>query len=883
MPPENAEAQRLADAAAQNVPWGRWGPYLSERQWGTVREDYSADGDAWGSFPHDMARSRAYRWGEDGLLGVCDDGAVLCFALALWNGADPILKERPFGLTNPEGNHGEDVKEYYYFLANTPTHSYMKALYKYPQRAFPYEDLVEVNRSRSRQDPEYELLDTGAFADNRYFDVTVEYAKAGPEDLLVRISATNRGPDAAALSLLPTLWFRNTWSWGWDDRKPELRAVDSGDGSAQLIRADHHALGTYWLRCEGHTTLLFTENESNTERLWDTPNRMPYVKDGINQAVVHGDTGAVNPQNVGTKVAARYDCVVLPGETETIVLRLTAGPTAPAMTDAERIFTQREQEYDDFYRQLASDALTPDEQLVLQQALAGLLWSKQFYHYNVRTWLQGDPGQPPPPPQRLSGRNHEWQTLDNKNILSMPDTWEYPWYAAWDLAFHCVTLALVDPAGAKGQLIDLLREWYMRPDGQIPAYEWSFSDLNPPIQAWAALHVYRTERDLHRSADRNFLERIFHKLLINFTWWVNREDRDGRNVFQGGFLGLDNIGIFNRDMALPTGGYLEQSDGTAWMGMYSLNMLGIALELAHGDHVYEDIATKLFEHFLYIAAAMNDLGGQDVALWNEEDGFFYDVIHLPDGSFEPLKVRTLVGLIPLLAVQTVQPEELTDLPDFCDRLQAFLDHRPDLASLLPQWDEAGKGSLRLLSLVHGHRTKQVLARMLDPQEFLSDHGIRSLSAYYREHPYTLNVGGTSYEVKYQPAESDSGEFGGNSNWRGPVWFPLNYLLVEALRAYQEYYSDDFLVEYPTGSGTTLPLRSIADDLSQRLTGIFLRGPDGRRPVFGDHQTLQTDPHWRDLLPFHEYFHGDTAAGLGAGHQTGWTALVANLLAQKRAR
>ena len=877
----DAERQRVA-ANGGSVPWNRWGPYLSERQWGTVREDYSADGDAWRSFPHDMARSRAYRWGEDGLLGICDDGAVLCFAVALWNGADPILKERPFGLTNPEGNHGEDVKEYYYFLANTPTHSYMKALYKYPQRAFPYEDLIEVNGRRGRDEPEYELLDTGVFGESRYFDVVVEYAKAGPEDLCIRISATNRGPETASLSLLPTLWFRNTWSWGRDDRKPELHAV-AGNGSSALVEAAHHDLGTYQLRCEGTPTLLFTENESNTERLWNVPNRTPYVKDGIDRAVVHGESSAVNPDRTGTKVAARYDRTIAPGATESVTLRLSSSTAAPSPDSTAEIITQRAAEHDDFYRGLAPDALSEDERLIFQQALAGLLWSKQFYHYDVRTWLQGDPGQPPPPPQRLAGRNHEWQTLDNKNILSMPDTWEYPWYAAWDLAFHCVTLALVDPAGAKGQLTDLLREWYMRPDGQVPAYEWSFSDLNPPIHAWAALRVYRLEQELYGAADTGFLERIFHKLLINFTWWVNREDRDGRNVYQGGFLGLDNIGIFNRDLALPTGGYLEQSDGTAWMGMYALNLLGIALELAHGDHVYEDMATKLFEHFMYIAGAMNDLGGDGLALWNDEDGFFYDVIHLPDGSFESLNVRTLVGLIPLLAVQTVRPEALADLPDFRACLQWFLDHRPDLAALVSQWDEPGKGSLRLLSLVHGHRAKQVLHRMLDPGEFLSDHGIRSLSAYHREHPYVLDAGGSRYEVQYEPAESDSGEFGGNSNWRGPVWFPINYLLIEALRAYEEYYTDDFRVEYPTGSGATIPLGAIADDLAARLIGIFRRGLDGRRPVFGGNETLQTDPYWRDLLPFHEYFHGDTGAGLGASHQTGWTALVANLLAQKRTR
>jgi hypothetical protein len=877
-PADNPEQQRLLAAQQGHSPWYRWGPYLSERQWGTVREDYSADGNAWSYLTHDQTRSRAYRWGEDGLLGICDQGCRLCFGLALWNGADPILKERLFGLTNGEGNHGEDVKEYYYFLDSTPTHSSMKALYKYPQQAFPYADLVAENGRRTRDDPEYELLDTAVFAEDRYFDVVVEYAKVAPEDLLIRISATNRGPDPAPLHLLPTLWFRNTWSWGRDDRRPALKAVDVPAGGMRVVLAQHAELGQRWLSCEGTPELLFTENESNSERLWGSPNRTPYVKDGIHRRVVNGDDDAVNPALVGTKVAAHYTFTVAPGATETIHLRLAdEGPSAPPSTAIDEM-GKRQAEADTFYALLPGAPAGEEARLVQRQALAGLLWSKQYYGYDVRIWLEGDPAQPPPPAQRRLGRNSGWQTLNNDDVIIMPDTWEYPWYAAWDLAFHCVTMALVDATVAKRQLILLLREWYMHPNGQLPAYEWNFDDVNPPVHAWAALRVYQIERQATGKGDRAFLERVFLKLLLNFTWWVNREDREGRNIFQGGFLGLDNIGVFDRSAGLPGGGYLEQADGTAWMGMYCLNMLAIALELAVDESGYEDIATKFFEHFMYIAGALNDLGGQGVSLWDDQDEYFYDVLHLPDGTLQPLKVRTMVGLIPLFAVQTFDPALLDRMPRFKARMDWFLNNRPELAGLVSRWYEPGQGEQRLLALVRGHRMKALLARALDPHEFLSDHGIRSLSKHYQEQPYVLELAGATHIVGYEPAESHTGLFGGNSNWRGPVWFPLNFLLIEALRRFHQYYGDDFLVECPAGSGRRITLSQIADELGTRLTGIFLPGSDGRRPVFGGTEAMQTDPHWRDHLLFFEYFNGDDGAGLGASHQTGWTALVALLLA-----
>jgi hypothetical protein len=875
------ERLRLEEARSGIAPWYRWGPYLAERQWGTVREDYSPYGSAWDSFSHDQARSRAYRWGEDGLLGFSDDHALLCFAPALWNEADPILKERLFGLTGSEGNHGEDVKEYYFYLDSTPTHSYMKALYKYPQRAFPYAELVEGNR-RGRLEPEYELVDTDIFAEGRYFDVQVEYAKAGPEDTLIRITATNRGPDAAPLHLLPTLWFRNTWSWGRDDRRPLLRAEQSPSndgGEHRLFHAAHHLLGEYWLACEGAPDLLFTENETNTQRLWGVPNASPFVKDGINDAVVHGVDGAVNPAGTGTRVAAHYRFTVAPGADVSVALRLASTRHEHPFADAGAIFAAREAEADRFYDDFGAPRMSEDARRVQRQAFAGLLWSKQFYHYDLQAWLAGDPAGPPPPPERADGRNAEWRHLHNADVISMPDTWEYPWYAAWDLAFHCIPLAMVDPAFAKGQLLLLLREWYMHPNGQMPAYEWAFGDVNPPVHAWAALRVYKIERRLTGRQDRAFLERVFQKLLLNFTWWVNRKDAEGHNIFQGGFLGLDNIGVFDRSAPLPTGGHLEQADGTAWMGMFCLNMLAIALELAEENRVYEDVAIKFFEHFLYIAEALNNIGGEGVPLWNEEDEFFYDVLHLPDGSVQPLRVHSLVGLMPLLAVQVIEPETLERLPFFKRHMEWFLENRPELAALISRWHEPGAGERRLVALVRGHRMKRLLKRMLDPDEFLSDYGIRALSKYHEGHPFILHANGMEYAVRYQPAESHSGLFGGNSNWRGPIWFPLNHLLIESLQRFHHYYGDDFLVEYPTGSGNKLTLWQIADALSRRLIGIFLQDDQGRRPVFGGNELFERDPHWRDLVPFHEYFHGDTGAGVGASHQTGWTALVAKLLEQ----
>ena len=890
----SAEALRLEEIR-HGKHWRRWGPYLSERQWGTVREDYSASGNAWDFFPHDHARSRTYRWGEDGLLGISDEECRLCFALSLWNEADPILKERLFGLTGPQGNHGEDVKEYYYFLDSTPTHSYMKALYKYPQRAFPYADLVAENRRRGRGEPEYELIDTGVFAEDRYFDITVEYAKVDPQDILIRITAANRGPEAAPLHVLPTLWFRNTWAWGYEhdeeNRRPELRAVETpstptGMERQHLAHATHATLGEYWLACqhaEHEPQLLFTENESNAQRLWGVPNRTSFVKDGLNDAVVNGAAGTVNPEGFGTKVAAHYTFVVAPGANETVILRLSATQHDDPFVDVEKIFEMRQVEADSFYMTCGAKNLSEDARSVQRQAFAGLLWSKQFYYYDVDMWLHGDPTGPPPPDSHMFGRNNEWRHLNTYDVISMPDTWEYPWYAAWDLAFHCIPLALVDPDFAKKQLILLLRVWYMHPNGQLPAYEWAFGDVNPPVHAWAAWRVYKIEKRTTGKADRDFLERVFHKLLLNFTWWVNRKDSEGHNVFQGGFLGLDNIGVFDRSAPLPTGGHLEQSDGTAWMGMYCLNMLVIALELARENRVYEDVATKFFEHFLYIAGALNNIAGEGISLWDEEDQFFYDVLHMPDDSHVPLRVRSLVGFIPLLAVETIEPELLDALPDFKARLEWFLEHRPQLASLVSRWHEPGMEERRLLALVRGHRMKRLLKRMLDPEEFLSDYGIRAISKYHAGHPYDYRAHGMDYVVRYEPGESSTGLFGGNSNWRGPIWFPINFLLVETLQKFHHYYGDDFLVECPTGSGQKLTLWQIADQLSSRLTHIFLRGQDGRRPVFGTNELFQTDPHWRDYPLFYEYFHGDTGRGVGASHQTGWTGLVAKLLEQTEGR
>jgi hypothetical protein len=882
----SVERDRLNQDGAS---WKRWGPYLSERAWGTVREDYSPGGTAWEYFPHDHARSRVYRWNEDGLAGWCDDQQRLCFALALWNGADPILKERLFGLTGNEGNHGEDVKECYYYLDATPTHSWMRFLYKYPHAAYPYAQLVEENRRRGREDFEYELLDTGIFAENRYFDVFVEYAKAGPDDVCIRVTAENRGPEPATLHLLPTLWFRNTWAWGYDARRPSLSAVPKARaGLAAAVHARHHTLGDYVLYAEAADGLLFTENETNVARLFGGSNPTPYVKDAFHEYLVHGRREAVNPEPHGTKAAAWYERTIAGGGRAVIRLRLCRGEDdgrvrrAP-FADVDAICAQRLRDADEFYAELAPPAMDADQRLVHRQALAGMLWTKQFYHYNVQEWLDGDPAQPPPPPERKHGRNHQWAHLNNADIISMPDKWEYPWYAAWDLAFHCIPLALLDPEFAKEQLILLGREWYQHPNGQIPAYEWAFGDVNPPVYAWAAYRVYKICARTCGTKDLAFLERVFHKLMLNFTWWVNRKDAEGNNVFEGGFLGLDNIGCFDRNAPLPNGGYLEQSDGTSWMGVFSLNLMAIALELAQHNPVYEDIATKFFEHFLYIAGAMNNMGSDGISLWDEQDEFFYDILHHADGRRERLRARSLVGLTPLFAVATIEPEMLAKVPNFKLRMEWFLEHRPDLASLVSRWYEPGVGERRLIALVRGHRMKALLKRMLDPAEFYSDHGVRAVSKYHAAHPFVVAVDGNAHVLRYEPAESRSGLFGGNSNWRGPVWMPMNYLLVEALQQFHHYYGDDFTVECPVGSGQHLTLDQVADDLSQRLISLFTRDAAGRRPVFGGQPVLQQDPLWRDYILFYEYFHGDDGAGLGASHQTGWTGLVAKLLEQQAAK
>ena len=875
-----AEELRLEESRLRKRHWKRWGPYLSERAWGTVREDYSANGDAWAYFPHDAARSRAYRWNEDGLGGLSDRHQKICFALALWNERDSILKERLFGLSNAEGNHGEDVKEYYFYLDNTPTHSYMRFLYKYPQAAFPYGTLVRENARRTRQDPEFELAETGVFAASRYFDVEIEYAKAEPEDILIRVTVTNRGPDDARLHVLPTIWFRNIWTWHPGFERPLARAADTA------IVLSERAYGQRWLHFEGAPDLLFTENETNRERLFNQPSASPFTKDAFHRFLIDGERGALNPARQGTKAAIHLPLTIAAGASVTIRLRLNDQPPdserASLGTAFADVFALRKREADDFYAAVVPASLSEDAANVMRQALAGLLWSKQYYHYIVKTWLDGDPGQPAPPAERLHGRNSQWTHLYNSDVISMPDKWEYPWYAAWDLAFHCVAVALVDPDFAKEQLLLLLREWYMHPNGQLPAYEWSFGDVNPPVHAWAALRVFQIERKRRGTGDRAFLERIFQKLLLNFTWWVNRKDADGMNVFQGGFLGLDNIGVFDRSKPLPMGGYLEQSDGTSWMAMYCLNMLAIAMELASENHVYEDVASKFWEHFLNIAHAMagGRMRGDDVPdLWDDEDGFFYDVLHGADGSRTPLRVRSLVGLIPLLAVQTLDSDLLERLPAFHRRMAWFVRHRPDLTANVACMETRGMGDRRLMAILDRDRLARVLQVMLDEHEFLSPYGIRSISAIHRERPYSLIANGVEYRVDYEPAESTTNLFGGNSNWRGPIWFPINFLLIEALQRFHYYYGDTFTVECPTGSGVRMTLDRVAADLSQRLSRIFLQDESGRRPLNGANALFQQDPAWRPLVEFHEYFHGDTGAGLGASHQTGWTALIAKLLQQ----
>jgi hypothetical protein len=874
----NAEEQRLEEARQRTGHWKRWGPYLSERAWGTVREDYSPYGSAWDYFPHDHARSRAFRWNEDGIAGISDRHQKICFAIALWNGRDPILKERLFGLTGNEGNHGEDVKEYYFYLDSTPTHSYMKYLYKYPQAEFPYGQLVTENRQRGKLAPEFELIDTGIFEGDRYFDVVVEYAKANVEDILVKITATNRGPEEASLNLLPTIWFRNTWSWHQNGTaKPYLRSTSEG-----VIELNHPEPGKRWLYCDGAPELLFTENNTNTERLFNITNGASYFKDGINEYIVHGNQQAVNPEQRGTKAAANYKLTIAPGAAATIHLRLTDqdyNQRQEAFANFEEIFSARAHEADEFYQTVIPEHLSDDARLVMRQAFAGMLWSKQFYHYVIEQWLDGDPATPKPPAERVRGRNHEWKHLYNADVISMPDKWEYPWYAAWDLAFHCVPLALVDSEFAKDQLLLMLREWYMHPNGQLPAYEWAFGDVNPPVHAWAAWRVYKIEKKRRGVGDTVFLKRVFQKLLLNFTWWVNRKDADGMNIFQGGFLGLDNIGVFDRSAPLPTGGHIAQSDGTSWMAMYALNLLAIAMELAKDDPSYEDVASKFWEHFLYIAHAMNKRGDDEIRLWDEQDGFFYDVLHLPEGKPFPMKVRSMVGLIPLFAVETLEPELLDRLPDFKRRMEWFIQNRTDLTANVACMRTPGNDERRLLSIVNQDQLRSVLRLMLDENEFFSPYGIRAISRFHKDHPYMLQVNGTQHRVDYEPAESSTGLFGGNSNWRGPIWFPLNYLLVESLQKFHHYLGEDFKVECPVGSGQMLTLWEVAGEISKRLSRIFLKDGDQRRAVFGGATKFQTDPNWRDLIPFHEYFHGDNGSGIGASHQTGWTGLVAKLLQQ----
>lgn len=867
------EQQRLNEARERGTPWKKWGPYLSERQWGTVREDYSRDGNAWAYFSHEQSRSRAYRWGEDGLGGLSDDRQQLCFALALWNGRDPILKERLFGLTNSEGNHGEDVKEYYFYVDSTPTHSYMKYLYKYPQREFPYRDLVETNGRRSREELEYELIDTGIFDDDRYFDVFLEYAKAGPEDILIRVSIHNRGPESARLHVLPTLWFRNTWSWGDEVARPVLREV----GGA--VVAAHAELGDYTLACEGTPELLFTENESNAQQLWAQPNASPYVKDAFHRYVISGDRGAVNPGRAGTKAAAHYVLDVPAGGCEVLRLRLAANRAGEAFGRGyDDVFHRRVAEADEFYERITPPSLGEDERRVHRQALAGMLWTKQYYYFDVDRWLKEHEAHPLMGGTHRSARNAEWFHMLNGDVISMPDKWEYPWYAAWDLAFHTVALSLVDFDFAKEQLLLMLRTLYSHPNGQIPAYEWNFSDVNPPVHAWATLFLYMVEKGLGRE-DVQFLERSFQGLMLNFNWWVNRKDPEGNNVFAGGFLGLDNIGVFDRSAQLPTGGSLEQADGTAWMAFYCQNMLEIALILADKDPVYEEIAFKFLENFIWIAYAMDRIGEHKDEMWDEADGFYYDVLRLPDGHALRLKVRSMVGLLPLCACTVLEADHTARLPRLAELITLFRKRHPEVvAKVAPQSEEfAGYANRRLLSPLTQEKLTRVLSRMLDEREFLGPYGIRSLSRHHDEHPFLFRTGGQEYRVAYLPAESNTGMFGGNSNWRGPVWMPVNALIIRGLLMLYSFYGTDFTVECPTGSGNRMTLFEVAREISRRLSSIFLKDGSGRRPVYGGTAKFQQDPHWRDLVLFYEYFHGDNGAGLGASHQTGWTGVIARLM------
>jgi hypothetical protein len=862
----NAEQTRLTQP-----DWKKWGPYVSDRQWGTVREDYSADGDAWNYLTHDMARSKAYRWGEEGIGGICDGEQRLCFAVALWNKKDPILKERYFGLSNPEGNHGEDVKELYYYLDNTPTHSYQKMLYKYPQNEYPYSWLVEENKRRGRNDPEFELIDTGIFDQDAYFDVFIEYAKNTPDDILIKITVHNRGSQEAALNVLPTVWFRNTWDWGYSDYQPELTADSHG-----VIEIYHKDLKQLWLNAEGSPDLLFCNNETNNKRLYQYDDGRQFYKDGINDYIVSG-ADSLNPKKTGTKAAANFDIKIPARQNVTLRLRLSRDATNK-FDDFDKLFNERVAEADQFYNDLQQENKDADRRLVQRQAFAGMLWSKQFYYYDVRHWLNGDPAEPAPPPDRLEHRNSKWMHLNTKDIISMPDKWEYPWFASWDLAFHCVTLAAIDMAFAKRQLTLLVRDWYMHPNGQLPAYEWDFNDANPPVHAMITWKIYQQDKAQNNGkGDTYFLERIFHKLMLNFTWWVNRKDAQGNNIFEGGFLGLDNIGVFDRNTQLRMGEMLEQADGTSWMATYSLNLLRIAAELAVNDTAYRDIASKFFEHFIYIAGAISNFGSNKEGLWDETDGFFYDQLQMPDGSVEKMRVRSLVGLIPLFAAEVLDETDITQNPIFRDRLNWFAENRPDLAALVSHWTETRTPGKHLVSLLRGYRMKSLLRYMLDENEFLSPFGIRSVSRYHLNNPYTVNVDGTPFSIRYTPAESDSGLFGGNSNWRGPVWMPINYLLIECLHKFHAYYGEDYKIECPTNSGNFMNLKQVADELYTRVSNLFLRDKDGRRAVFGHYEKMQTDPNFKDYILFHEYFDGDNGRGAGASHQTGWTGLIANCL------
>ena len=867
------EQKRLNDTRDTGVPWKKWGPYLSERQWGTVREDYSEDGNAWDYFSHDQARSRAYRWGEDGLAGISDDKQQLCFAIAVWNGRDPILKERLFGLTNGEGNHGEDVKEYYFYLDNTPTHSYMKYLYKYPQHEFPYSDLVETNKRRSREESEYELLDTGVFDTDRYFDVFVEYAKAGPEDILIRISVHNRGPEAANIHLLPTLWFRNTWSLDQNIDKPVLREAKDG-----TILATHAQLGDYLLNCEGNPDLLFTENESNVDRLWGQPNPSPHVKDAFHNYLVSGNLETVNPSRTGTKAAAHYRIEVPAKGSKVVRLRLSAKPTADPFGPFDNIFAARLEDADEFYNRITPSSLSEDERRVHRQALAGMLWTKQYYYFDLDKWLEEHDAHPLLGTPHRGVRNTEWFHMLNSDIISMPDKWEYPWYAAWDLAFHALSLSLVDFDFAKDQLLLMLKNLYVHPNGQIPAYEWNFSDVNPPVHAWATLFLFNVEKELGRS-DLRFLERSFQGLMLNFSWWVNRKDPQGRNVFAGGFLGLDNIGVFDRSAPLPTGGLLDQADGTAWMAFYCQNMLEIALILTEYDPMYEEVAFRFIEHFLWITYAMDRVGENHDDMWDAEDGFFYDLLRLPNGQAMRLKVRSMVGLLPLCASTVFESSIASRHPRIMELFEIFKKRHPDLLKQISPADSTfiGYAERRLLSVCSKEKIERILAYMLDESEFLGPYGIRSLSRYHSEHPFVFDFAGQQYRVQYLPAESNTGMFGGNSNWRGPIWMPMNVLLIRGLLNLYQFYGDEFKVECPTGSGKFMTLFEVANEVARRLSSIFLRDASGKRPVYGGSKKFQEDPHWRDYILFYEYFHGDNGAGLGAGHQTGWTGTIARTL------